>query len=417
MTPPDCRVPVPAGGECARPAGRAALAGASPLPVVVATMLRPRGGTGVQTHVVELQRALADLDLPHTLVTPFSTGRAGRDGVFAARRALAPLSGAADVAWYRYWHRVYLERALARHLATAGPAVVYCQCPVSAAAALRVRRRPDQSVVMAVHFSTSQADEWAGKGRIAEGGRVYRSIRRLEASVLGRLDGVVFVSAAARDELWTAVPPAVPTATIPNFLVTRGPATDLARRADLVTVGSLEPRKNQRYLLEVLAAARAQGHRLTLDVVGEGPDRRSLAERARVLGLQDQVRFLGYVPDAAHTLPAYRAYVHPARREPFGLALVEAMAAGLPVVAAPVGGIPQLFDEGVEGRFWDLGDPVHGARVLAGLLGDEAARARMGSAARHRYLCRYDAGTVVPVLHRFLVSPGATAASRLPAPG
>ncbi|MGH9091366.1 MAG: glycosyltransferase family 4 protein [Acidimicrobiales bacterium] len=395
--------------------------------MVVATVLRPEGGTGVQTHVGELARHLEARHLPCTVVTPFSAGGVLRDATFAVRRVLAPVSGAAGVAWYRWGHRLFLERALKRHLAGAGPAVVYCQCPVSAAAALRARRGPGQPVVMAVHFWVSQADEWAGKGEITEGGRVFRAVRRLERRVLAEVDAVVYVSEAARRDLWTSPPATVPTATVPNFLATAGDGPGsggrgAGTRADLVSVGSLEPRKNHRYLLDVLAAARRQGHAYTLDIVGGGPERGPLLRRAAELGLARQVRLPGYVPGAAGTLPGYRAYLHPARHEPFGLAILEAMRAGVPPVAAPVGGVPGLFDAGVEGLHWDLGDPEQGARTLVGLLEDEPGRARMGAAARARFLRQFQAAAVAPVLHEFLVSrvsrvagPAGTAALATPA--
>jgi glycosyltransferase involved in cell wall biosynthesis len=380
--------------------------------VLIAAVLRPAGGTGVQTHFNELARYLGDARIPYSVVTPFCAGGLVRDAVFAVRKALAPLSGAASVAWYRWWHRLFLERALRRTLSGTGDVVVYCQCPVSAAAALRSRRGPHQRVVMAVHFWVSQADEWAGKGELTRDGRVFRAIRRLEQRVVREVDGLVFVSEAARRELWATVPPGLSTATIPNFLATPRPGGSPAavapeHRADLVTVGSLEPRKNHRYLLEVLAEARRTGHRYSLDIVGEGPERRRLARRARELGIADQVRLVGYVPDAASLVAGYRAYLHPARHEPFGLAVLEAMRAGVPPVAAPVGGVPQLFDPGVEGLHFDLDDPQQGATTLVNLLEDELARVRMGRAARRRYLARFDAAVVAPQLHRYLSAVGA----------
>lgn len=378
------------------------------VPVVVATVLRCTGGTGVQTHFGEFVRFLDRQGVPCSVLTPFSAGGLLRDAVFAVRRVLAPLSGATSVAWYRTWHRLFLQRALHRELAGAGDVVIYCQCPVSAAAALRARRGPSQPVVMAVHFWVSQADEWAGKGEIVREGRVFRSIRRLERRVIGEVDGVVFVSEAARRDLWATVPAAVPTATIPNFLATEdsgaGSPGPSGRRGDLVTVGALEPRKNHSYLLDVLAAARRSGHRYTLDIVGEGPEGRSLARRARDLGIGDQVRLAGYVPNASDLLSGYRGYVHPARHEPFGLAVLEAMRAGVPPVAAPVGGVPQIFDPGVEGLHFDLEDPGQGARAVIGLLEDEPARVRMGEAARRRYAEQFDAAVVAPHLYRFLSS-------------
>jgi glycosyltransferase involved in cell wall biosynthesis len=373
------------------------------VPVVIATLLPPSGGNGVQTHFIELMRFLEAEAVPVSLVTPFSYGGVVRDAAFGIRRVVAPFSGSADVAWYRFGHVVFLQQALRRQLATVDDAVVYCQCPVSALAALRARRSSRQKVVMAVHFAVSQADEWVGKGLIPKDGRVFRSIRALERRVLDHVDGVVFVSESARQDLWIGEVD-VPTATIPNFLTVQPVPVGVARRADLLSIGTLEPRKNHRFLLDTLAAAKRRGHRYTLEIAGAGPERRNLLDQAEALGIDDQVRLLGYVPEAGNSLAGYRAYAHSAKSEVFGLALIEAMAAGVPVVAPPVGGIPTLFDDPVEGRFWDLGDADSAAAVLIELLDDEPARARMGAAARQRFVDHYDAAAVCPDLHRFLAS-------------
>ncbi|HEX4081735.1 MAG TPA: glycosyltransferase family 4 protein, partial [Acidimicrobiales bacterium] len=262
----------------------------------------------------------------------------------------------------------------------------------------------------------SQADEWVGKGLISRDSRVFRSIRGLERRVLDQVDGVVFVSESARQDLWTGNVD-VPTATIPNFLTVQPLPASVPRRADLLSIGTLEPRKNHRFLLDTLAAAKRSGRRYTLDIAGAGPERRRLLDQAEALGLDDQVRLLGHVPEASRLLAGYRAYAHSAKSEVFGLALIEAMAAGVPVVAPPVGGMPTLFDDKVEGRFWDLDDPEGAAAVLIELLDDEPARVRMGEAARQRFVDHFDAAAVCPDLYRFLASVPSRTASASPTDG
>jgi glycosyltransferase involved in cell wall biosynthesis len=260
---------------------------------------------------------------------------------------------------------------------------------------------------MAVHFAVSQADEWVGKGLIPSDGRVFRSIRRLEADVFAQLDGVVFVSESVRRELWIGDLGRIPTATIPNFIA----APEIPRhpdlRADLISLGGLEPRKNHRFLVEVLSAARRRGYRYTLAIAGEGPERHRLLEQARLAGVDGQLQLLGHVPGARQLLPHYRAYAHSANSEAFGMALVEAMAVGIPILAPAVGGIPSIFDDPSEGRYWSLDDAEAAAGVLIDMLEDEPERARMGLAAHRRYLDCFDVRTVGPLLHRFLTAPAA----------
>jgi len=153
----------------------------------------------------------------------------------------------------------------------------------------------------------------------------------------------------------------------------------------------------------VLAEVKRSGRFLTLDIFGEGPLRKDLLQQARSLGLQDQVRFRGFQPDVRHFLPRYRAYVHASHVETSSLAIIEAMAAGLPVIVGDVGAISELFDDGAEARFWPLGDPVEAAAILTDLIDDEPARLRAAMAARERFHRDFDADVIGPRLHAFLL--------------
>jgi glycosyltransferase involved in cell wall biosynthesis len=380
--------------------------GASAL--VVATILRPEGNTGVQTHVQQFRRQLAQDGTAVTIITPFSWGRALRVPVFGFRFALERVSGDANVAWYRYWHEAFLLNALRRFLGTAGDCVIYAQEPLAARAALRARRGPGQRVVMAVHFRKSQADEWAGKGLIAADGAVFRWIRGMERDTIPQLDGLVYVSTWARDALleWLPEAAAVPSAVVENFVQPLEARHEVAPTADLATTGSLEPVKNHAYLLHVIAAAKRAGQTLTLDVFGEGPLRSDLSELAGRLGVDKQVRFRGFCSDVRDRLPGYRAYIHASRSEGCPLAVIEAMAAGLPVAAGDIGPIREMLDDGVEGRLLPLDDPAKAAAVLTGLLADENARRAAAKAAKARFDRSYDARVMVPRLLSFLTGDG-----------
>ncbi|MEN8704733.1 MAG: glycosyltransferase family 4 protein [Nocardioides marinisabuli] len=394
--------------------------------VLVATVMRREGGSGVQTHVRTLVEHLEAAGSPVRVVSPFEAGSPLVRPVFAVRLALQPVSGAAGVWWYRHWHTAFLRAALGPALAAAReaaavPPVVYAQCPGSALAALEVRDRLGATsggpspVVMAAHFNVSEADEWAGKGEIRPGGRLFRAIRDLEARVLPRLDGLVFVSEAARRDCLARVPAAaaVPSVVVPNAVPAGAPSPSAGPLRDLVTVGSLEPRKNQGYLLEVVAEARRRGRPCTLTVVGDGPQRRELERRAVALGVEDDVELVGHRSDVPAWLGRHRVYCHTALTESFGIVLAEAMRAGLPVLAGAVGGIPEVVRDGVEGRHWPLDDVAAAADLLLGLLDDDDARRRMGRAGSQRAADVLGADVVCPRLLGFLASLSARGA---PAP-
>jgi glycosyltransferase involved in cell wall biosynthesis len=86
------------------------------------------------------------------------------------------------------------------------------------------------------------------------------------------------------------------------------------------------------------------------------------------------------------------------------LAIIEAMGSGLGVIAGAVGGVPELFEPGVEGLFWPLDDSEAAAEILIALMEDDAMRARLGAAAQLRFEREFDAEAVGISLERFLES-------------
>jgi glycosyltransferase involved in cell wall biosynthesis len=369
-------------------------------------MLREDGITGVHTHVRQLRQYLGRLKVDAPVVTPFSWNRTLTVPVFGLRLAVERCSRAAGVVWYRHWHEVFLHYALRQRLAELGECVVYAQEPLAARAALRARCGQHQRVILAVHFRISQSDEWTEKKQIKRGGTVFRRIRQAEHEIIPQVDGIVFVSRWARDALlgWFPEAAAVPAAVIFNFVAPLNSAPKVREPlGDLVTVGNLDFVKNHRYLFDILAETKKAGQVFTLDVFGEGPLRSDLVRQISSLGLDDQVRLRGFRRDVRTLLPGYRAYVHASYSESFCLAIIEAMAAGLPIVAGNIGPISELFDDGVEGRYWPLDDPVQAAAALIDLLDCEPERLKAASSATERFRRDFDADHVAPRLHRFLM--------------
>jgi len=399
------------------------LAGRRLRPIVISTLLREDGATGVQTHIREVKAYFTSRGNPPKVVTPMSWGGPLSIPAFAPRLIIDRLNHPLAVAWYRFWHFRFLHRALRKGLPAVGDAVIYAQCPLSARAALETRRDSSQRVVLAVHFSGSQADEWVDAGKIRRDGLVYRAIQKTERQVIPMVDGILYVSESSKLELEHNIPAAcaVPAIVIPNFISSRqveeDPPKHIDMMADLVNVGGLLKIKNHRFLLEVLAQANRLGRRYTLDVMGEGPMAHFLESRARSLGVRDQVRFLGHRDDVRTLLPSHRIYVHASSRENLCIAIIEAMAAGLPVVAAPTKGIVELFEPGIEGIWWSLTEPEAAAHMLIELLEDDARLTEMSKAARRRFDLAFDSTVVGPLMEDFLMSAssrGRETAAKLP---
>jgi L-malate glycosyltransferase len=150
----------------------------------------------------------------------------------------------------------------------------------------------------------------------------------------------------------------------------------------VITVANLRPEKAHDVLID--AASRVVGcfPDARFEFVGAGPEEARLSDTVRRRGLSDIVTFSGRADDVAARLESADIFALPSRTEAFPNALLEAMAAGLPVIATGVGGIPEIVDEGRTGFLVAPGDAHALADRLCGLMADGDLGARMGAAAR-----------------------------------
>ncbi len=121
-----------------------------------------------------------------------------------------------------------------------------------------------------------------------------------------------------------------------------------------------------------------------LVLAGDGPDRDAAEREVDRLGLKDRVRFIGKVEDVAHVVRWAHLFLLPTVSESFGLAALEAMATGVPVIGANVGGLPEVVENGVSGVLGEAGDVDAMAKGALELLADEAKYATFSAAARKR---------------------------------
>lgn len=148
----------------------------------------------------------------------------------------------------------------------------------------------------------------------------------------------------------------------------------------LMAVGRLALVKNHAGLLRALAALPEPRPRLA--VLGEGELRAELEHLAAELGLAEWVRFLGNQPAARRWLQAADVYVQPSLSEGLSIALLEAMASGLPIVATQVGAAGKLIGDGKHGLLVPPGDTTALSVALQRLLADPAVRSRLGRGAQ-----------------------------------
>lgn len=215
--------------------------------------------------------------------------------------------------------------------------------------------------------------------------------RALSRWCAGRAARVICISEAVRR--WTTEERAgprlasrqcavIPYAIDPAPFQDAAPAPDLAGRHPLVgTLARLVPQKGLEVLLEAFAAVPPPAR---LVIAGDGPLRAALQRRADAPDLAGRVSFLGARADAPAVMAALDLFVLPSRWEGFGLVLLEAMAAGKPIVASRISAIPEVVEEGRSALLVPPGDAPALTAAMQALLAEPLRRRTMGAAGRAR---------------------------------
>lgn len=228
------------------------------------------------------------------------------------------------------------------------------------------------------------------------------------AFCIDQSDGVTAVSDSLRADTYRQLSVRADIRVIPNFLdcvlYRRQALPDLRRRFTgddpntkvVMHVSNFRPVKRVSAVLEIFARIHSQMPARLL-LVGDGPDLRPVYQKARELGIGDQVHALGAQEEVLPLLSIADLFLLPSTEESFGLSALEAMACEVPVVASRVGGIPEVVEDGVSG-FLHAPDEINDMATSAvALLTDEMLHRRMARAARNRVCERFSATELVPV--------------------
>lgn len=339
---------------------------------------------GMQTHTGELTRALDARGVQQIVVTSRPPG-------FPGHERLGEHSRVIRLGWpIRSGRQLYaVPAAWVVPRAAAGADLLHVHVgedlaavPIAYAAA-RLRRIP---LVLTVHTSVAHtlvAGDWRSATVKRVGGVIERWGSRGAAAVIAltpRLAGLARAGGVPGERV-VVIPSGVREAlfTVPDALI--DPVPDVPRPRVLF-LGRLHRQKG----VDTLLAAVAKVPDVRLVVAGDGPLRGELERRAVALGIADRVRWLGFVAhdDVPALLRSADVLAMPSTYEELGTALVEAMYAGLPIVASRTGGIPDLVTDGADGLLVGSADPDALAGALERLLRQPDLAARLGAAAARR---------------------------------
>lgn len=230
------------------------------------------------------------------------------------------------------------------------------------------------------------------------GGPKNRLYEWLQRRASRRAQGVIAVSHPLRDRLERDGVPAERVRVIPNAWSPK-PALDRAgaRRTLGVSgnapllgwVGRLSGEKGADVFLDALALMPDLAWQAS--ILGSGREEAQLRGRAQARGIADRITWLGLVPDAARVFPAFDVYVLSSRTEGTPIALFEAMASGVPIVATSVGGVPDVVS-GAEATLVPSDDPASLAGALRATLSAPEAAAGRADRARARLAAQFASG-------------------------
>jgi glycosyltransferase involved in cell wall biosynthesis len=360
----------------------------------------PGGAEQMLLHLAAALRRAGEIPILATLRPGWMTERAAAAGIPCW---IVPQRAGLDLAWIvRFARRLRRERVAVLHTHE------FAMNIFGGVAAL-LARVPALSTLHGRHWVTARPRR----------ARAYRWLHRLGIPVVAVADDLADFLAAglglARGEI-EVVPNGIPVPALP------GPAERAARRQAArealgvpaggrlaVCVGNLYPVKDHATLLRALPALPG----LRLAIAGRGPEERPLRALATGLGVAERVHLLGLRDDVERVLAAADVFVHPSRSEGLSLAILEAMAAALPVVATAVGGTTHAVEDGATGLLVPPGDPGALARALASLFDRSDAGASLGAAGHER--CRA-AFSVEAMARRYCALYDAAVARRTHAP-
>jgi glycosyltransferase involved in cell wall biosynthesis len=180
---------------------------------------------------------------------------------------------------------------------------------------------------------------------------------------------------------------------IPNGIETQGHEPPLGKvrkdRIRLLYLGRLSQEKDPALLLDVMAILRRRGFNAQLVLAGAGPEQKNLEKKAMELGLAEDVKMPGFVAEVFSLFQEADILINPSRTECMPNTILEAMLAGVPVVATAVGGIGEMIRDGRDGVLCPPGDPAALAAAVVRVIEDPDLARRLTDSAYQRVMDQF----------------------------
>ena len=230
------------------------------------------------------------------------------------------------------------------------------------------------------------------------------SLRSITRFAIDMSDRVTAVSSYLQQKTHETFEPKRSIQVIPNFVDSsrfrpgkREALHGFARSGErvLLHLSNFRPVKRVSDVIQIFTRVR-QEIPSKLIMVGDGVDSPTAQQLSRELNIEKDVFFLSRQQDIPNLMNLADLFLLPSELESFGLAALEAMSCGVPVIATRVGGLPEVLEEGVSGLLYPVGDIEGMAQGAVRVLTDETLHRRMAHAARQRVLDHFDAPRIIP---------------------
>lgn len=222
---------------------------------------------------------------------------------------------------------------------------------------------------------------------------------------INKSDVVTSVSDSLKQDTLRLFDIEVPIDVVPNFIdIGNQPKTFTDCERELMApnnekiithISNFRPVKRIQDVIHVFEAIQKKTPAVLI-MVGEGPERAYAEHRCREIGIDDKVRFVGNSNEIDKILCFSDLFLLPSEKESFGLAALEAMAAGVPVISSNTGGLPEVNEPGVSGYLSDVGDVEDMATKALSILNDDGTLARF-KAQSQAHAAKFDIKKIVPL--------------------